>query len=87
MVWVTQDDRRLPIHIEVFSRKSGTTRYKEYVDWVSGLPLTDAFFEPEPGVQFERFELDEYIAKTIERDPVTAIPILYGELLHGRAAR
>jgi hypothetical protein len=86
-VWVTQDDRRLPIHIEVFSRKSGTTRYKEYVDWVSGLPLTDAFFEPEPGVQFERFELDEYIAKTLERDPVTAIPILYRELLHGRAAR
>jgi hypothetical protein len=52
---------------------------------VSGLPLTDAFFKPEPGVQFERFELDEYIAKAIERDPVTAIPILYGELLHGRA--
>jgi hypothetical protein len=87
IVWVTQDDRRLPIRIEVFGRQSGSTRYREYVDWVSGLPLTDAFFEPELGVQFERFELDEYIAKTIERDPVTAMPILYGELLHGRAAR
>jgi hypothetical protein len=86
MVWVTQDDRRLPIRIEIFDRKSGSTLYKEYVDWVSGLPLTDAFFEPEPSIQFERFELDEYIAKTIERDPVAAIPILYGELLHGRAA-
>jgi hypothetical protein len=87
MVWVTQDDRRLPIRIEVFGRKSGSTRYKEYVDWVVGLPLTDAFFEPAPGVQLERFELDEYIAKTIERDPVVAIPILYGELLHGRTPR
>jgi hypothetical protein len=87
MVWVTQDDRRLPIRIEVFGRKSGSTRYKEYLDWVSGLPLTDAFFEPEPGVQFERLELDEYIAKTIERDPVAAIPILYGALLHGRPPR
>jgi len=86
MVWVTQDDRRLPIRIEVFGRKSGSTRYKEYVDWVGGLPLTDAFFEPEPGVQLKRFELDEYIAKVLERDPATAIPILYGELLHGRAS-
>jgi len=85
IVWATQDDRQLPIRIEIFGRKSGSTRYKEYVDWVGGLPLTDAFFEPEPGVQFERFELDEYIAKALERDPVTAIPILYGELLHGRA--
>jgi hypothetical protein len=85
IVWVTQDDRRLPIRIEIFSRKSGATRYKEYVDWASGLPLTDAFFEPEPGIQFERFELDQYIAKTLAKDPATAIPILYGELLHGRA--
>jgi len=87
MVWVTQDDRRLPIRIEIFARKSGSTRYKEYVDWVSGLPLTDAFFEPEPSIQFQRFELDEYIAKTLANDPATAIPILYGELLHGRAPR
>ena len=49
--------------------------------------VTDAFFEPAVGVQLERFELDEYIAKTIERDPVVAIPILYGELLNGRAPR
>ena len=87
IVWVTQDDRRLPIRVEVFSRKSGSTRYKEYVDWVAGLPVTDAFFEPEAGVEFERFELDEYVAKTLERDPTTAIPILYGELLHGRTPR
>jgi hypothetical protein len=85
MVWATQDDRRLPVRVEVFGRKSGSTRYKEYVDWAGGIPLTEAFFEPDPGVQFERFELDEYIAKALERDPVTAIPILYVELLHGRA--
>lgn len=87
VVWVTQDERRLPIRVEVFGRKTGSTRYKEYVDWVVGIPLTDAFFEPDPAVRFERFELDEYVAKTIERDPVVAIPILYGEMLHGRAPR
>jgi hypothetical protein len=87
MVWVTQDDRRLPIRVEIYDRRSGSTRYKEYVDWVVGLPFTDAFFEPAPGVQIERFELEEYIAKTIERDPVVAIPVLYGELLRGRPPR
>ncbi|MCH8891241.1 MAG: hypothetical protein IH827_09230 [Myxococcales bacterium] len=87
IVWVTQDDRRLPIRVEVFSRKSGSTRYKEYVDWVSGLPVTDAFFEPESNIQFERFELDEYLRKTSEKGSVARIPILYGELLHGRARR
>jgi hypothetical protein len=87
VVWVTQDERRLPIRVEIFGRKTGSTRYKEYIDWAVGIPLTDAFFEPDPAVRFERFELDEYIAKTIERDPVVAIPILYGELLHGRTPR
>ena len=87
IAWVTQDDRRLPIRIEVFNRKSGSTRYKEYVDWVSGLPVTDAFFKPEPGIQFERFEFDEYIEKVLEKDSAATLPILYGELLHGRARR
>ncbi len=87
IVWVTQDDRRLPMRVEVFSRKSGSTRYQEYVDWVSGLPVTDAFFEPEPGIQFERFEFDDYLKKTFEKGSAATIPILYGELLHGRARR
>jgi hypothetical protein len=85
IVWVTQDDRRLPIRLEFFNRKSGSTRYKEYVDWVSGLPIGDAFFEPEPGIQFERFELDEYIQNTIAKDSAATLPILYQELLHGPA--
>jgi outer membrane lipoprotein-sorting protein len=87
IVWVTQDDRRLPIRMEFFIRKSGSTRYKEYVDWVSGLPVTDAFFEPEPGIQFERFELDEYIENTLAKDSAATLPILYQELLHGPAPR
>ncbi len=87
IVWVTQDDRRLPIRVEVFSRESGSTRYKEYVDWVSGLPVTDAFFEPEPGIQFQRFELDEYIEYTLTKDSAETFPILYQELLHGPTPR
>ncbi len=85
IVWVTQDDRRLPMRIELFSRKSGSTRYKEYVDWVNGFAVTAAFFEPEPGIQFQRFEFDEYIKDTLAKDSAATLPILYQELLHGPA--
>jgi hypothetical protein len=85
IIWVAQDDRRLPIRMEFFNRNSGSTRYKEYVDWVSGFPVSDAFFEPEPGIQFERFELDEYIKNTLAKDAAAMLPILYQELLHGPA--
>jgi outer membrane lipoprotein-sorting protein len=86
-IWVTQDDRRLPIRIEIFSRKLGTTRYKEYVDWIHGLPIIDAFFEPEPGIRFERLELDAYIADTLAKGYGATLPILYRDLLHGPAPR
>jgi hypothetical protein len=87
IIWVTQDDRRLPIHMELFDRKSGATRYKEYVDWVGGLPITDAFFEPEPGIEFKRFELDEFIANALQEDSDITLPILYQDLLHGPTPR
>ena len=87
IAWMTQDDQRLPIRIEVFIRKSGSTRYKEYVDWIRGLPIADAFFEPEPGIQFQRFELDEYIKNAIAKDSAATLPILYQEMLHGPTAR
>ncbi len=87
IVWVTQDDRRLPIRIELFSRKSGSTRYKEYVDWVGGLAVTAAFFEPKVGIQFERFELAGYIKNALAKDSAAMLPILFQELLHGPAPR
>jgi hypothetical protein len=87
IVWVTQDDRRMPMRIELFNRKSGSTRYKEYVEWVTGLLVTDAFFEPAPSIQFERFGLDEYIESTIAKGAAATLPILYQELLHGPAPR
>jgi hypothetical protein len=85
IVWVTDDERRLPVRVEIFDRESGATRYKEYVDWVAGIEIPDAFFVPEPTVQLQRFELDEYLRKRAARDPASAIPILYPELLHGPA--
>jgi outer membrane lipoprotein-sorting protein len=87
IVWVTKDDQRLPIRVELFNRKSGATRYKEYVDWITGFPIADAFFEPAPGIQFKRFELDEYIKYTLAKGSTLTIPILYQEMLHGPTPR
>jgi hypothetical protein len=87
IVWVTQDDRRLPIRLEFFKRKSGSKQYMEYVDWVGGISLSNLFFEPEPGIRFDRFELDEYIETTLDKDTMVTYPIFHQELLHGPAPR
>jgi len=87
IVWVTQDDRRLPIRLELFNRKSGSKQYMEYVDWAAGFPVSDVFFEPEPRIQFDRFELDEYIESTLVEDTALKFPIFHPELLHGPAPR
>ncbi len=87
IVWVTQDDRRLPIRLEFFNRKSGSKQYMEYVDWAAGLSVGDVFFEPEPRIHFDRFELDEYIESTLGNDTAVTFPIFHTELLHGPAPR
>jgi hypothetical protein len=87
IVWVTQDDRRLPIRLEFFNRKSGSKQYMEYVDWAAGFSVGDVFFEPEPRIYFDRFELDEYIKNTLAKDTAVTFPIFYPELLHGPAPR
>ncbi|MBW1844663.1 MAG: hypothetical protein JRJ05_10005 [Deltaproteobacteria bacterium] len=87
IVWATQDDQQLTIRVELFNREMGSTRYKEYVDWVNGLLISDKFFELRPDIQFKRFELDAYIESTLANDPVSMIPIIYPERLHGPTAR
>jgi hypothetical protein len=86
IVWATQDDQQLTIRVELFNREAGSTRYKEYVDWVNGLIISDKFFELRPDIQLKRFELDAYIESTLANDPASMIPIIYPELLHGPSA-
>jgi len=85
VVYVTQDDRRLPIRLELFDRKSSSTRYKEYIDWANDLPVTDAFFQPEPGILLDHYTLEEFIEYARGSDPAKMLPIVYPELLHGPA--
>jgi hypothetical protein len=83
-VWVTQDEKKLPLRLEIYDRQTTGTRITDYVNWQSALPIPDSFFEPEPGVQIEKLELEQYIKRSIEEGPVGAVPVLYADLLHGK---
>ena len=83
-VWVTLDEKRLPLRLEIFDRQSSGTRITDYVNWQSALFIPDSFFEPEPGVQIEKLELEQYIKRSVEEGPVGAVPVLYADLLHGK---
>jgi len=83
-VWVTQDDKKLPLRLEIFDRKTTGTRVTDYVNWQSALVIPDSFFEPEPGVQIEKIELEQYIKRSVEEGPIGAVPVLYADLLHGK---
>jgi hypothetical protein len=83
-VWVTLDEQKLPLRLEIYDRKAQSRRFTDYVNWQSAMAIPDGFFEPEPDVQIERLELEQYIKRTLSEGPVGAIPVLYADLLHAR---
>jgi hypothetical protein len=82
-VWVTSDDSALPIRIDSTDRESGVHIVTDYVDWLSAIELPAAFFDPDPRIQLERLEYDEYVQRATQ-GPVGPAPVLFGDLLHGR---
>jgi len=82
-IWVSSDERRLPLRIDTFDRQSGAHVRTDYVDWSGGLDLPDSFFEPDPRVQLERLEYDEYVKRSTA-GPVGPAPVLFRDLLHGK---
>jgi len=82
-VWVTDDPSALPIRIDSTDRDSGVHVVTDYVDWLSDMMLPPAFFEPDPRVQLERLEYDEYVQRA-SQGPVGPAPVLFSDLLHGR---
>ena len=83
-VWVTLDEQKLPLRLEIYDRKSQGRRFTDYVNWQSALIIPDVFFDPEPDVQLERLDLEQYIRRSVEEGPVGAVPVLYADLLHGK---
>jgi outer membrane lipoprotein-sorting protein len=81
-LWVTEDEDRMPLRIEVYERSSSRRRYTDYLNWQSGLFIPDAFFEPDPSAQLSRLTFDEYAKRSAEEGPVGPVPVLYTNLLH-----
>ena len=83
-LWVSKDEARLPVRLEIYNRLAKQTRRTEFLSWLSGLEISDSFFVPEPGVDLETWELSDWVKQTSRRGPQGPVPILYADLLHGR---
>jgi len=83
-LWVTKDELRLPVRVIVYRRDTQKTTATDFVNWLTGLSIADAFFEPESSVAFERMDLDRYLQRSSTGEPVGPVPVLYTDLLVGR---
>jgi len=83
-LWVTEDEQRLPIRLEIYDRQTQEHRVTDYLNWQSALLIPDSFFEPDSDVQIERMDLDAYLNRTVREGPVGAVPVLYADLLHAK---
>lgn len=82
-VWVTADGLALPIRIDTFDRATSRNARVDYVDWTRELRIAEGFFAPDPRVQLERIEYQDYVNRA-GREPIGPAPVLYAPLLHGR---
>ena len=83
-VWVTPGEERLPLRIEVFRRQTAQTLSTEFLNWMSGIPISDDFFEPEPGIDFVHLGFEEYLLRQADGKPLGPVPIFSTDLLHSR---
>lgn len=73
----------LPVRTEMWHRGSGTSSLASYLSWASQVPLTDEFFDPDPGVVIQEYTYDQYLAE-VQKGPVGPAPPLHSFLLHGK---
>jgi hypothetical protein len=83
-VWVTKDELRIPLRVEIYTRRTASRQATDYMDWMMDLALSDEYFEPDVLVKLETYEFDEYVRKTGMVGAVGPVPVLYTDLLRGR---
>jgi outer membrane lipoprotein-sorting protein len=81
-VCVSRDQARLPLQFKVWRRKSGKEALTRYLDWTSGLALSDEFFEPDPAVTLEHLSYDDYLRRAVN-EQIGPAPPFFRDLLHG----
>lgn len=80
-VWVTQDERRLPLETMYRDRSSGSRSRRVYLRWVEAA-WPDSLFEPDSGVKLEEIAYEDYVERS-RKGPVGPAPPFYADLLHG----
>ncbi len=83
-LWVDADRLDLPVRLETYSRATGRTGHLDWINWIPGLVISDAFFEPPEGRHFVRFDSYEEYLQRLGRGPIPPAPPLFHYLLHDR---
>lgn len=83
-VWATKDALNIPLRVEMYNRSTASQQATDYIDWLTGLALPDTYFEPDPNVEIQTYEFEEYLRQTVETGMVGPVPVLYTDLLRGR---
>jgi len=83
-LWVTQDDQRIPLRVEIFDRDSGEQRTTDYLNWMSDLAIPDSFFTPDSHAMLTEMDYTEYLRRSSEEGTVGPVPVLYLTLLYTR---
>lgn len=82
-IWVTDDKQKLPLRVEFSTRDASARTITDFIEWLSGVDLPDAFFEPDPRVPLETIEYADYVERS-KQGPVGPAPVLFAPLLHGK---
>jgi outer membrane lipoprotein-sorting protein len=81
-LWVTLDELRIPLRLEIFDRNSGAQRITDYVNWQSDLDIPDAFFTPDPQAALQQMDYSEYLRRSSAEGAVGPVPVFYTTLLY-----
>lgn len=84
-VWATDDAEKLPVKLVYTDRKEGETA-ETLFNWIRGVQLSDAFFEPDPRLQIEKVSYEDF-AERVKEGKAVGFPPLFTDLLSGRPER
>jgi len=83
-VWATKDALNIPLRVEMYSRRTASQQSTDYTDWLTGLTLSETYFEVDPNVEIKTYEFDEYMHWMAKTGSLGPVPVLYTDLLRGR---
>jgi len=83
-LWVQKNSDAIPIRIETYERKQARTARLDWLNWLTGLKVSESFFSPPSEVVFEEFEsYDAYLLR-LTKGPVPPAPPFFHELIQVR---